>query len=255
MNKLVLGALLGAMIVGNAYAEIPPELQGFEFLEDVLPKDEFGSVKIKEKSRRSMQKDIIPLIMDGIAEAAAMNIRNPEQVFCYHVEKREKGYEGYTLSNYKVVDYCGELDFDVLTTTYEALFTRSPNIITTMANCKIVPKVMLRFVRGIDYTDVLMSSPCASFTVFYAGRYKSFNIKQGIIDDLISQFDSNREEFKSPALIKQTVANAKPESAEEAYKLDKEKKRLDELKEDEPKSFEPVSVPKKSGWGNIKLKM
>lgn len=257
MNKFALTMMLAVGTAFNALAEVPPELQGFEFLEDVLPKDEFGSVKIKQSTKRSMQKDIIPLIEDSILEAAAYNIHNPEQVFCYHVEKRKKGDEAYTIGNYKVVDYCGELDFDVLTTTYEALFTRSPNIITTVAKCKIEPKVMLRFVRGVDYTDVLMSSPCPSFTVFYAGRYKSFNIKQGIIDDLISQFENKREEFLSPALIKQTASNGKPESAEDAYKLEKEQKKIDEAmeaKSGDGTNNEPAPKIKK-GWGKIKLNM
>ena len=251
----VLGLLLLGMSA-EVKAEVPPELQGFEFLEDALPKDEFGSTNRKKdsNSRRSMQKDIIPQIVEKIPEVASFNIQNAEQVFCYHVEKREKDYKGYTIGNYKVVDYCGELDFGTQTTTYEALFTRSPNIITTIANCRIVPKVMLRFVRGVDVVDVLLSSPCSSFTVFYAGKYKSFNIKQGIIDDVISQFDKKRDEFLSPSLVKQTVANASIESAEDSYKLEKNKKELEELEEGKEEVKEKKQE-KKSGWGNLKLKM
>ena len=58
MNKFALTMMLAVGTAFNALAEVPPELQGFEFLEDVLPKDEFGSVKIKQSTKRSMQKDI-----------------------------------------------------------------------------------------------------------------------------------------------------------------------------------------------------
>ena len=253
LKYLVLGLLLFG-VSADVRAELPPELQGFEFLEDALPKDEFGSTNRKKEgnSKRSMQKDIIPQIVERIPELASFNIQNAEQVFCYHIEKRTKDYKGYTIGNYKIVDYCGELDFGTQTTTYEALFTRSPNIITTIANCKIAPKVMLRFVRGVDAVDVLLSSPCPSFTVFYGGKYKSFNIKQGIIDDVISQFDKKREEFMSPSLIKQTVANAKVETAEDSYEIEKNKKELEEFDKEEVVEEKPE---KKKGWGNLKLKM
>ena len=252
MLKFFVMALILLMGAKSSVAEIPSELQGFEYLEELLPDDEFGSMGERQKQGiRNMQKNIIPQIVEAIPEMASYNIHNPEQVFCYHVEKREKGDTEYSLGNYKIVDYCGELDFDEITTSYEALFTRSPNIITTKANCRIEPKVMLRFVRGVDFVDVLLSSPCPSFTVFYAGRYKSFNIKQAVIDDVIGQFDKTREVFHSPSLVKQTVANAQARNEDEAYMLEKKQKQESKLEK-----TEEVEVKKpKSGWGNIKLKM
>lgn len=236
-----------------AQSDLPEALQGFESLGDFLPEDEFDSLVSKENKNRRLEKDIIPLIVEKVPEAARYNIHNPEQVFCYHVDKRPKGYTGYTIGNYKIVDYCGELDFDVLTTTYEPLFTRSPNIITTVSRCVVEPKVMLRFVRGVDYTDVLLSSPCPSFTVFYGGKYHSFNIKQGIIDDVINQFDKIREEFNSPALISKTVANAVANTEDESYKLEKKRKENEEKYPQTEKKEEVKN--KKSGWGNLKLRM
>ena len=79
---------------------------------------------------------------------------------------------------------------------------------------------MLRFVRGVEYTDVVLSSPCALFMVYHAGKRYAFNIKQGVINDLISQFDKKSEPFNSPTLLKQTVANAVVSTVEEASKLD-----------------------------------
>ena len=247
---MMLALLIGAK---RTYADVPPALQGFEYLEELLPEDEFNSLgKRQEQSVRSMQKNIIPQIVEAIPEIAAYNIHDPEQVFCYHIEKREKGDKDYTIGNYKVVDYCGELDYNAITTAYEALFTRSPNIITTKANCRIEPKVMLRFVRGVDFVDVLLSSPCPSFTVFYDGRYKSFNVKQAVMDDVIGQFDKTREVFLSPALIKQTVANAEAKDEDDAYLLEKQQKQ--EAVNNEEKEAKEIQKPK-TGWGNLKLKM
>ena len=255
MLKVLIMMLALLINVKGAVAEIPPELQGFEYLEELLPEDEFNSLGERAKQGvRSMQKNIIPQIIENIPEVAAYNIHNPEQVFCYHVEKRTKGDESYSLGNYKIVDYCGELDYDVITTSYEALFTRSPNIITTKANCRIEPQVMLRFVRGVDFVDVLLSSPCPSFTIFYGGKYKSFNVKQAVMDDVIGQFDKTREVFLSPAIVKQTVANAEAKDEDEAYVLEKQQKEVEDQKVKEVEENKEPQKPK-TGWGNLKLKM
>ena len=111
---------------------------------------------------------------------------------------------------------------------------------------------MLRFVRGVDFVDVLLSSPCPSFTVFYGGRYKSFNVKQAVMDDVIGQFDKTREVFLSPALIKQTVANAEAKDEDDAYLLEKQQKQ--EAVNNEEKEAKEIQKPK-TGWGNLKLKM
>ena len=117
------------------------------------------------------------------------------------------------------------MDKGAISTTYSALFTQSPNIITTPAQCKIEPRLIVRFVRGVDYADVLLSSPCPSFTIFYGGKYKAFNIKLGVIDDIIKQLSEKTEAFHSPALIKKTIANAEASSAEESEALEKKQRR------------------------------
>lgn len=254
-------ALLICLIPFYATADdLPQELKSFEGLSGFLPirEGEVGPIK-----KASSKPSIIPFIKSSIPDAAAQNITNYEQVFCYHVKKRPQNYTGYTLSNYAIIDYCGELNTNTIATSYEALFTQGPNIITSPSSCRIEPKVMLRFVRGVDYTDVLLSSPCPSFTVFYGGRYNAFNVKQGVINDLISQFDKKTETFNSPTLLKQTVANAIINTVEEASKLDS-KKRENELKmnwqteeqaQQKTEEKKPTKTPATTGWGKIKLNM
>ena len=239
--------------------DLPQELRSFEGLSSLLPITDASEQPIKKSSSKP---SIIPFIETAIKEAAAYNITNFEQVFCYHVRKRPKNYTGYTIDGFAIENYCGELDTNTIATSYEALFTQGPNIITTPSSCRIEPKIILRFARGVEYTDVLLSSPCASFTVFHAGRYHSFNIKQGVINDLISQFNKKTEPFNSPTLLKQTVANATISTVEEASKLDA-KKRENELKMNWKKTEQPEEAPKEkpqnntpsnTGWGKIKLR-
>lgn len=249
---------------------LPPELQGLGLYDDLLP---IGAGNSSSAKKRTRQQSVIPFIRSSLpkatSEAALYNITHPEQVFCYHVTRKPKDFTGYTLNNFAITDYCGELDMGTTSTTYEALFTQSPNIITATAACAIEPKVMLRFVRGVDYTDVLLSSPCPSFTVFYAGRYTAFNIKQAVIDDVISQFDNVTDTFNSPALLKKTVANGVADSDKEAEEYEKKQKEnmpimnwknepplVEDNSSADEKTESSATQPKaKKGWGNIKLRM
>lgn len=266
-----------------ADGDLPPELQGLELYEDILPIGSDGTGGLPSSRRASRQQSIIPFIISSLPKAtsaaATNNIANAEQVFCYHVAKKPADFAGYTLDNFAVTGYCGELDIGATATTYEALFTQSPNIITAPAACAIEPRVMLRFVRGVDYTDVLLSSPCPSFTVFYAGRYTAFNIKQGVIDDIISQFDKENQPFNSPALLKKTVANGTADTDREAEIYEKKQRenapvmnwKMPAAEEDRTpsasgsgsslpqdssaKDSSGTSKPAARGWGNIKLRM
>lgn len=244
---------------------LPPELQGLGLYEGLLP---IGADNPQSQaSKPNKKQSIIPFIQTSLPKStvktATKNITDAEQVFCYHVSKKPKDYEGYTLNNFAITDYCGELDIGTTATTYEALFTQSPNIITAPSPCSIEPQIMLRFTRGVDYTDVLLSSPCPSFTIFYAGRYTSFNIKQGVIDDIISQFDKNHDEFNSPALLKKTVANGVAQTDKEAEEYEKQQKEnapiMNWKTEDktDATSSDASEAPKAptTGWGRIKLRM
>lgn len=246
--------------VHAASADVPPELQGMDSFDAFLPiSQETGA----NTTFSTKQRDIIPFIHNSIPPIASQILSNSEQVFCYTVTKRDADYSGYTLNNYAITGYCNELDASLLTTSYEALFTQGPNIITAPSDCRIEPRVILRFVRGVDNVDVLLSSPCPSFTVFYAGKYKSFNIKQGIVNDLIKQFEKNKSTFNSPSLIKQVAGNGVPQNNTEAELLEKKKrettpiiswqKKSTDTKEDSSSST-TKDKPKKSGWGGIKLK-
>jgi len=237
-------------LMSIAQSELPLELQDFEFI-NIVPHD---SPKQEQRTAPiSRQVDVIPYIKKDLSEAALYNIMNPEQVFCYYVAPRPQNYTGYTLDNRAITGFCGELNISQISTTYEALFTKSPNILTTTADCKIVPEVMIRFIRGVDATDVMLSSACPSFTVFYAGKAKPFNVKKKIIDDIIKQLTKINEPFHSPALLKQTVPSAVANTtAEEDFLAKKQKENMplqgwktEEEKEDE----KPLEDNKpSSGW-------
>ena len=251
---LILGVCAFPFIVWAQMDNTPAALRNVSGFSDILPISGDDSMVLSISGEaKSYKENIIPFIKSSISEISAKIISDPEQVFCYEVEKRAKDDKRYTLDGFAVSGFCGELDKGAISTTYSALFTQSPNIITTPAQCKIEPRLIVRFVRGVDYADVLLSSPCPSFTIFYGGKYKAFNIKLGVINDIIKQLSEKTEAFHSPALIKKTVANAEASSAEESETLEK-KQRENETGRPTEEETKPEETAPKSGWGNINLK-
>ena len=244
--------LILALIALPAYAQnmLPTELQQFQDISESIPLDDDPLLK---KRVVINQQEIIPLIKKTIPETTAFILSNAEQIFCYHVTKRPKDFKGYTIDGTAVTGYCGELDVSQAATAYAALFTHNQNILTTVSDCRIEPRILLRFARGVDYADVLLSSPCPSFTIFAAGRYKSFNIKQGVVNDIISQLEQNKQPFYSPTLLKQTVANGKIETQEDETLLSDKNKEIEPVmswKEKQEEAAQKAAEEKpQSGWG------
>jgi len=243
--------LILALSALPAYAQsmLPAELQQFQDISDSIPLDDDPAFK---KRVVTHQQEIIPLIKKTLPETTAITLTNAEQIFCYHVTKRPKNFSGYTLDGMAITGYCGELDAPQAATAYAALFTHNQNILTTVSDCHIEPRIMLRFARGVEFADVLLSSPCPSFTIFSNGKLKSFNIKQGIIDDIIQQFEKEKKPFYSPTLLKQTAANGNLTTVEEETLIAKKTKDLEPVlswKEQQEEAAKKAAEEKpKTGW-------
>ena len=129
----------------------------------------------KEQVKQGEAKVILQKFKDGLHSHALNNITDSEQIFCYTVEKAPKDYTGYTLDGMALTGFCGVLgkpDKDVFINEFLVKDESTSNVV---AKCMIEPKIMLRFTKGVDFTDVLLSSPCHSFSIFYGGKVKSFN--------------------------------------------------------------------------------
>jgi hypothetical protein len=241
----------------NADAQqLPKALTDFSGYSDILPPDTQGHERVAQKI--SPDHDIIPRIKSKITDAAITNLSSPEQVFCYRIAPKPKDYNGYTLNNYAILNYCGELDEDLSATVFEALLTRGSNILPDKADVPHSPRFMIRFTRGVDSADIMLSSSedGAFFIIFYGGKLARFFVKQNIANEIIKKLNKTEQDFYSPTLLKQTVANGTPSTTEEQAKIAKQKKVETPIRnwQTEP---ETLSEPQKnfSGWGkNFKIK-
>lgn len=199
--------------------------------------------------------EVTPFIEKSVSATALNNVLNAEKVFCYTVEMAPAGYTGYTLDQLALTGYCGQLG-DEKEVFVEEFFKKPANIAETVASCKIEPKIMLRFVRGIDATDVLFSDTCPSITVFYGGAMKSFNLapaKQAL-EAVVAIFENGRTDFVSPALINQLMPSGVPLSDEDKALVNKQKsaqpvRNWEKQNQNEtPKAEEPAA----KGWNKLK---
>ena len=68
---------------------------------------------------------------------------------------------------------------------------------------------MLRYINGIDSTDILISAPCHSLTFFHGRDISTLNAAPGknIVEQIVTTYSSLGEKFLSPALLGQMIPN------------------------------------------------
>lgn len=243
---LVLGTAL--CLCGYAYAESGAAKEGVQSFQQ-----ESGAWRRQAQS----QAKILNAISDSVGKSAIANIIGAEQVFCYQVANRPADYSGYTLDGMAVTGFCGVINDELKSMIVEQLFSNAGNIdFNTSEQCVIKPRLMLRFMRGVDATDVLISAPCYSVAIFYAGKAKAYNFKPGaeILDVMVSSFDGQAMPFTSPALLNQLLPIGVPQSTSQQKAVNEQSKAQLPMKAKTSQAQQPVVEPKKtSGWNNIKL--
>lgn len=189
-------------------------------------------------------------IKNEIGSSAVNNIENAERMFCYQVEKKPQNFTGYTINNMAITGFCGVIDENLKQMLSEQLFMNEENIdFINTDNCTIQPKIMLRYVRGIDNTDVLLSAPCYSMSVFYAGKVQTFNMKPAteLLTTIVNAFEANRAQFISPALLNQLLPIGVVQTSEHRALLNPQA----QPKRNWNTSDQNTNKPKTSGWNTL----
>lgn len=198
---------------------------------------------------------ILDPIAAAIGQSALQNITDAEQVFCYQITTKPENYTGYTLDGMAVAGFCGVINPELKTMISSELFMNPNNVLFDVTeDCVIRPRIMLRFVRGVDSTDVLLSSPCHAFAIFYGGRVSAFNAKPAapIIDALIDPLVKGRIDFASPALFNQLLPIGVAQTDEQKALLNKKNEPIRnwvKTQQEEEKST------KSKGWNNLNLNL
>ena len=194
--------------------------------------------------------EILDEISSAIGASALDNIVSSEQVFCYQIATKPENYTGYTLDGMAIVGFCGVINQKLQSLIKSELMMNPNNILFDVTeNCVIRPQIMLRFVRGVDSTDVLLSSPCHALAFFYGGKVSAFNAKPAaqIIDAVIEPLVKNKVDFASPALFNQLLPVGVAQTDEQ--------KALVQKKNAPARNWEKqqqTNAARRSGWNKLK---
>lgn len=228
----------------------------------VLPEEKEGVQSFQQdrdawrRSGQANEQTFLPGIADSIGQDAVLNLSEAEQVFCYEVDTKTIEYTGYTIDGMAVTGFCGVLNNELKKLVLQELFMSPQNVVLNQAeNCIIKPRIMLRFVRGIDNVDVLLSSPCYSFSVFYGGKIKTFNAKPAseVIDALINPLVKKSTKFISPALLNQLLPVGVAQTQEQKELVNKKVEPIRGWEAEKPVTPESEPIAPKTGTGWNKL--
>lgn len=196
---------------------------------------------------------ILQTITDSVTPTGMANITDAEQVFCYQVAPKPAGYTGYTIDGMALTGFCGIVEKDLKDMIVKQFFATAENLSSDVERCVIRPKLMLRFVKGVDFTDVLLSSPCHSFSVFYAGKVRTYNFKPAaeIIDVMVDSFKDKTIPFTSPALLKQLLPIGVAQTEAQKEMVAKQSGPIRNWEDTQPQQ---TQTKKQGGWNNLNFK-
>ena len=171
----------------------------------------------QKKETPSGRPEATQRMKDTLNSAALRNITEAEQAFCYTIESAPADFTGYTIDGMAVTGFCGMLSEPEIELFVREFLAKDENVSTVVEQCIIQPRIMLRFIRGVDFTDVLFSSPCHSFSVFYSGAINTFNASphSAILNAVVEAYEKKKMTFVSPALLTQILPIGVPQNDEQ----------------------------------------
>jgi hypothetical protein len=140
-------------------------------------------------------------IVDRINGDAIDLMLNPSEVLCYNITTKAPSDDGFVIQGYKALGKCGKLEGDALYSFQEKFLATVESIDKkNQKGCSVRPDVLLRFKKGLDSADVLVSSipSCHFISVKYAGETDVFNVMpiSSWVKKFISVANSNKSEIK-----------------------------------------------------------
>jgi hypothetical protein len=253
IKMMKMTALLTAALMSLGYGTYDAKAQATYFGDEPEGVQSFQQDKDAWRRKDGKRLQILQGISDSIGQAALANITGAEQVFCYQITSRPNNYSGYTINGMVVTGFCGVVAPQLQETIKEQFFSTADNIdFVNSEKCIIKPKIMIRWVRGVDFTDMLISAPCYSYSIFYGGKVRTFNFRPGaeLVDAMVDAFKDLTVPFVSPALLNQLLPVGVPQTKEQQEIV---KEQSGPIRKWEQPKAQPVQEKKNKGWNSLKF--
>lgn len=221
--------------------------------------DEENATVQNSKQEQQGTKTLSAFISSRIPASSAKNIENAEKVFCYTVDYAAADYTGYTIDDLAITGSCGELSNEGRNLIKDMVLNNNLVFSTAKDACNINPRILLRYINGIDSTDVLFSAPCHSISFFHGRDISTLNAAPGknIVEQIVTTYSSLKDKFLSPALLGQMVPNGQvltQDQKEMVRKINTSEspKKWNSGTASAPAASSSDTQPTRKGWNKLK---
>ena len=132
------------------------------------------------KEDAPFEKIVAAGIRERIRADASYIIGEPEETLCYGIARKSPKKRSATIDGYAHTGNCGSLNETGMKEIQAKLFSAESYDMNIMkiASCVINPKLALRFRKGFDFVDVILSGGnCPAVLFLYGGETKEFSAK------------------------------------------------------------------------------
>lgn len=126
------------------------------------------------------EKIVSQPIRERLRPDASYIVGEPDETICYGIARKSPKKRGATIDGYAHTGNCGTLNETGMSEIQSRLFnSQSYDMnITKIASCVITPRLALRFRKGFDFVDLILSGGnCPAVLFLYAGETKEFSAK------------------------------------------------------------------------------
>ena len=174
-----------------------------------------------QKEEALFEKNVALGIRERIRADAAYIIGEPEETLCYGIARKSPKKRSITIDGYAHTGNCGALNETGMAEIQSKLFSAESYDMNIMkiASCVINPKLALRFRKGFDFVDVLLSGGnCPAVLFLYGGETKEFSAKpiKEWLDTFIEAVSNDLEPVTATEVEKAAARMFKKRSEEEA---------------------------------------
>lgn len=172
------------------------------------------------KEEAPFEKAVAAGIRERIRADAAYIVGEPEETLCYGIARKSPKKRSATIDGYAHTGNCGSLNETGMAEIQSKLFNAESYEMNVMkiASCVINPKLALRFRKGFDFVDVILSGGnCPAVLFLYGGETKEFSAKpiKEWLDTFIEAVSNDLEPVKPEELEKAAARLFKKRTTEE----------------------------------------
>lgn len=132
------------------------------------------------KEPEAYEVNVSPEIRERIRADAAYIVGEPDEALCYGIARKSPKKRAATIDGFAHTGNCGSLNETGMKEVQEKLFNVASYDmnVTKVVSCITTPRLALRYRKGFDFVDVILSGGnCPAVFFMYGGDTKEFSAK------------------------------------------------------------------------------